>query len=76
MKKETPRIFLHPGYVKSKNDGDVHFITAKQLATLYCVDINKCHVVYEGDPAIIPQYDDRHLYPRYDGDYPIFRREI
>lgn len=70
------RIFIHPGYVKSRNDGDIHFITAKRLATLYCVDLNKCHVVHEDDPEISPQEGDRHLYPRYGGDYPLFKSEI
>lgn len=67
------RIFLHPGEVKSKNDGDIHFISAQQLARLYGVNYKECHVIYQDRPetsrGVVARHDDVHLFPRYDGNY-------
>ena len=34
MKK---KYVLYPGYIKSKNDNDLHFITGRQLMELYAM---------------------------------------
>ena len=43
-----PKYLLFPGWVRSKNDSDQHFITASQLARLHGVDIRECLVVPYG----------------------------
>lgn len=60
------RYVLHPGYIRSKHDGDRHYITAKDLARLYKVNMCDCIVYYDG---YIDSSTDIHLYPKYDGNY-------
>lgn len=60
------RYCLVPGWVRSINDGDRHYISAISLMKLYGVRANEC--VQHSDPA----YDCtalEHLAPRYDGNY-------
>ena len=65
-----PRIFLYPGYIRSKNDGDTHFISARQLARLYNVDNSKCIVIdHDSFPRWEEKEGDIHLYPKYSGNY-------
>lgn len=33
---------LHPGYIRSRSDGDIHYIGAGQLANLYGVPLSEC----------------------------------
>lgn len=62
---------LHPGYVKSISDGDVHYISAQKLAALYGVDFKKC-IIYIDSLAnkAYPEGDYMHLFPNYNGKYP------
>ncbi|MDX1698987.1 MAG: hypothetical protein R3250_00145 [Melioribacteraceae bacterium] len=68
-------IWIHPGYVRSKNDGQEHYISAQRLANLYKVDLNAPNVrVYDPDKPettlgvrFSPQ--DIHLEPLYNGEY-------
>lgn len=67
---------LFPGEVRSKTDGDIHYITAPELARLYGVDYRKCKVVYRDKESSIrgwyrPQPDDVALYPKSNGDYSL-----
>jgi hypothetical protein len=39
---------LHPGFVKSRTDGDRHYISAKYLAFLYGVDMRECEIYSPG----------------------------
>lgn len=63
---------LHPGYVYSKNDGDMHWITALQLARLYGVKMGECI-----DVAYVQRLNNQHaaslihLYPDYNGNYKL-----
>ena len=70
---DQPRIYLHPGEVRSKVDGDIHYINAPKLARLYGVDYKKCYVIYETEEGGTAGYGERetdiHLFPRFDGDY-------
>lgn len=72
------RYILHPGYIKSKTDGEMHYIGAKELAHLYKVDIHKCRICDFKTPESMAGFrslpDDIHCYPRYDGNYPIFQK--
>lgn len=63
------KYLLHPGQVRSRNDGDWHYISAGKIADLYGVKIEECRI-----------YDSRRahedcgliqLYPRYDGEYKL-----
>jgi hypothetical protein len=61
------RYVLHPGYIRSKRDGDERFIGGPRLARLYSVDIRDC--VYGDVRTYAPREGDIHLCPRFDGDY-------
>jgi len=67
------RYVLFPGFIISKYDGDSHYITARQLAELYGVDIRKCLIIYRDRPESHRGYhksdDDIELYPDYHGNY-------
>jgi hypothetical protein len=63
----SARYVLHPGYIRSKNDGDEHFIGGPRLARLYGVRLRDC--VYGDVRAYVPKEGDIHLRPRFDGDY-------
>ena len=66
----TVRYVLHPGYVTSINDGDVHYIGIAKLASLYGLKYPAPNVIVE-DGRLADQYlpSDIHLYPRHGGDY-------
>jgi len=76
-KSQTPcsarRIFLHPGYVVSRTDGDLHLVPPGRLAELYGVRLRDCIIVDKHHPQNDRGYEKRdgdiHLYPRLDGDY-------
>lgn len=67
-RKYKQRIFLHPGMVTSRNDGDRHYIKAAVLASLYRVNLQDC-IVVDGDRVptnwIITclTRDNGHIYP-------------
>ena len=70
-----PKYILHPGVVRSKNDGDLHYISAKQLIVLYRVKECECVVqpnirTKEYRSWVAPE-GAIHLYPRYDGNYSL-----
>lgn len=60
------------GYVRSKNDGDRHFISFNQLIRLYGVNRDECHL-YDPtrlyDPA--EHKDMIALKPQFSGDYTL-----
>lgn len=63
---------VHPGWVRSINDRDRHFIGFASLARLYglapsadVVDAGRVSTAWEQDPAV----EVRHYYPRPAGDY-------
>ena len=65
------RIFLHPGYVISVNDGDRHYIDANQLAALYGLTRFQCQVLETPIDHLRyhPEDGDQHLYPDPQGRY-------
>ncbi len=81
----SARYLLCPGPVQSRADGDLHHITARQLAFLYGVPMAECVTLPEPVPsggAYHPSNSFRRdllasvergeliaLRPRYDGDY-------
>ena len=66
------KYIIHENYVKSKNDGDLHFIRGEQLISLYKLNRSECEIVRYGDlrPVVLTG-TFVHLYPRYDGNYNI-----
>lgn len=67
------RYVLHEGYVISRNDGQVHFISAKRLKELYGITTEP-HILAphrEARRARAWRYqpDDIKLWPRDDGNY-------
>lgn len=63
------RAMVHPGYVKSKNDGDIHWISGADLIRLYRLNPATTTVYTEGRMAGRDQADFDHYYPRFDGKY-------
>lgn len=75
----VPRFALYPGSVRSKTDGQHHYIQPHRLATLYGVDLCDCVVVYEHEldepwnrgmrervaklPALRPRFDGNYTLP-------------
>lgn len=68
------RYLLVEGYIKSKNDGDEHFINGRALIRCYGLNPSICDVSRINDPWVMKRemiergYKEV-LYPRYDGDY-------
>lgn len=69
----APLYILEPGRVRSRTDGDIHYITALQLARLYGVPLSDC-VVNLGDKDLRPWVGLPVFRPRYDGNYPLFQK--
>lgn len=65
---------LHPGFVRSRSDGQEHYISAAQLASLYGVKARDC-LIYPADEIAQRLWRDLpgalHLSPRGDGDYSL-----
>lgn len=64
------RFLLYPGYVRSRYDGDRHYVSGGQLARLYNVNPIEC-VIYSEHPAFRNREHDCliPLFPREDGQY-------
>lgn len=72
-----PRYVLHPGIVRSKYDGQNHYVGIGRLANLYGVPMRECVVAHDRIRlmGLSDAQLDRmvHLYPREDGDYELRR---
>ena len=64
------KYILHPGYVRSANDSNIHFINAVALARLYGIPFGECLVQRDDEPKIVVE-GAKHLYPMSNGDYRI-----
>lgn len=70
---------VHPDFVASKRDGDVHFIDARQLMHLYGVESYDCLVIDDNASRhtyarLMRRAEEEKLItlrPRYDGNYTI-----
>jgi len=71
-----PKFAVYPGYMKSKYDGQVYWISAQQLMDLYKVNRNECCTCAGNDDYCRRKAKkDKsmiHLFPNYDGDYSQF----
>lgn len=70
---DRPTYILHPGIVRSVNDGDIHFISASRLAVLYglhngqwiSADSEQAKHGFSGDGRMV------HLWPKSNGIYEL-----
>jgi hypothetical protein len=62
------RYLLRPGPVRSRTDGQLHHVGARELARLYGVPMSEC-LVSRGDTRGLEFGRLIVLAPRYDGDY-------
>lgn len=61
---------IHPGRIKSKSDGDIHFITARMLVNLYRLKPGEYVIWNDDDRSLVMIWNDYiHLYPLYHGNY-------
>jgi hypothetical protein len=62
---------IYPGWVKSKYDGDWHYITGGELIRLYKLPHSECKIILdeERDLRGINKEDYNHYYPSYHGLY-------
>lgn len=63
------KYLVRPGYVRSKSDGDEHYISFKQLCDLYgvnpaeCMNLEMANMhgynpdLFDGLPVLEPRYD-------------------
>lgn len=79
------RYIIHPGWIRSARDGNLHYITARTLMSLYQLNLHdpsvhhpidhpSIHYVVDQDGrgfGICETPGDIHLYPRADGDYSL-----
>lgn len=63
--------YVYPGYVRSRTDGDRHFIGAAALMQLYGLNPHTTKIVGDRSDHRGRRDDpeDRHFYPRDDGKY-------
>lgn len=71
---------IHPGFVRSRTDGDIHYISASKLMQFYGVRSNECIIVQKDRPDSVRSIGLDlnkliHLYPRYDGNYNLKGKE-
>jgi hypothetical protein len=66
------------GYVTPMNNGDRHFVSARELIALYGVKEKECRILYSEESLNYEKAVENAekegltiLYPRYDGDYSI-----
>jgi hypothetical protein len=69
------RYVVHPSYVKSRQDGDVHWIGFAQLCRLYNLPPGSTNVADGEVPGYREEPGDVHLHPRVDGNYPMFEEK-
>jgi len=66
------RYVAFPGWVRSRMDNDLHYISLQRLRALYGVYPRE-RVIDASAPGFRSQPGDVHLFPLASGDYPIFR---
>lgn len=64
-----PRYVLVPGYVRSKADGDTHYINDVMLQRLYGVDPSLCVTQPKNSNGWSAPTGAILLHPKYNGDY-------
>uniref|UniRef100_A0A6H1ZK90 Uncharacterized protein n=1 Tax=viral metagenome TaxID=1070528 RepID=A0A6H1ZK90_9ZZZZ len=72
------KYIVYPITITSRSDNDRHYITAGQLIELYKVKASECIVVRneQDERCIKNTHKFIALYPRYNGDYSLPKKEI
>lgn len=69
----TVRFCVQPGYVRSKSDGDIHYVNFADLCRLYNIRPSEATHVNHMKPGVDARHrnceDLIHLYARDEGDY-------
>ena len=74
------KIFVaNAGEIRSKSDGDIHWISASRVAIAHGIDLKDCYLI--NTPAHSRKswgvtVDLIELYPRSDGDYFYFSKDL
>lgn len=69
------KYFIYPGRTRSRSDGDIHEISAKQLIDLYGVNPAECKIIRkEEDERGYDAYKITRLRPRMDGNYSLLKK--
>lgn len=64
------KYIIHSGWIKSKNDGQMHWIGYGDLIRLYNVNPRYCRLATPMNMRAFRKDETAvHLYPRYDGNY-------
>jgi len=67
------KYLIFGGYIHSKNDGDLHFISGDRLRQLYNINKEDCIIVNNEEDKMkikgIKRYEFIELYPKFDGKY-------
>jgi hypothetical protein len=63
------RAMVHPGKVRSRNDGDIHWVTGRDLIALYRLNPATTVIATPDNQTGLRQDDFDHYYPRVDGKY-------
>jgi len=69
-----PKYAIHPGYIISSHDGEVHYIGVAQLVKCYGLKVGDFIVIDDKHPESkegLNMDDYIHLYPRADGKYEL-----
>ena len=69
------RYVIRPGEVTSRTDGQLHYVNSSRLLQLYCVP-KDADIIYDSSEhgPIFYRPDDIICEPRYDGNYPLFKK--
>lgn len=65
------RYVLHPGFVRSRNDGERHWISFDRLAELYHLPLHDCSAYVSPAEEASGVIEVIHLFPRDNGDYSL-----
>ena len=61
---------IHPGYVRSQNDGEMHRIGYLQLIRLYRLNPSDCLIAdWPEHMSRVTREKHNHYFPRFDGKY-------
>ena len=67
------KYIICPGEVRSKSDGDIHYISGQELIRLYRLDPRECYILDYDRPLAVDLAGLPTLGPRYHGDYMVGR---
>ena len=82
--QSTAKYVVCPRIIRSKSDGQFHYIGAAQLMSLYRVDPRECEIYEPSQQWTRADYEDAEnrvrglpqLIPRFHGDYEEYKRKL